>query len=297
MSSIEEEELRRRKLEEALEVKSLRLIISAYLKYTAILHSLLMWFVYSGLCLLQKDPSSGFRIERMYIDTDIWVMWGCAARDSWQFMKYSQSRECYKLVDSSSFEWMTGYPEAAEDIRRYERCFRKLPLAQGPFLALLSHLPLKFQKLRWCVSQNSYFIFEMLKAFDPPLDMSADIHISEDQVMENSSDDHLLSGERNLLPCQSGSNSGKLRSAKADELGCGEGSIGTDGPLKQETVSEEKKTESVNNNVGNCSGGIDCNGKVDAVNNGVEDVNNSLPLSSTYDCHGHNNVNSAACEE
>ncbi|KAL0331155.1 UNVERIFIED_CONTAM: hypothetical protein Sangu_1661000 [Sesamum angustifolium] len=54
MSSIEEEELRRRKLEEALEVKSLRRIISAYL----------------------------------------------------------------------------NYPEAAEeDIRRYERCFRKLPLA------------------------------------------------------------------------------------------------------------------------------------------------------------------------
>ncbi|XP_020554366.1 carnosine N-methyltransferase isoform X1 [Sesamum indicum] len=211
MSSIEEEELRRRKLEEALEVKSLRRIISAYL----------------------------------------------------------------------------NYPEAAEeDIRRYERCFRRLPLAHK---ALLSHLPLKFQKLRWSVSQNSYFIFEMLKAFDPPLDMSADIHISEDQVMENSSDNHLLSGERNLLPCQSGSNSGKLRLTNADELGCGEGSIGTDGSLKQETVSEktkEEKTESLNNNVG-CSGGINCNGEIDAVNNGCEDVNNSLPLPSTHDCHGH----------
>ncbi|XP_020554368.1 carnosine N-methyltransferase isoform X4 [Sesamum indicum] len=179
MSSIEEEELRRRKLEEALEVKSLRRIISAYL----------------------------------------------------------------------------NYPEAAEeDIRRYERCFRRLPLAHK---ALLSHLPLKFQKLRWSVSQNSYFIFEMLKAFDPPLDMSADIHISEDQVMENSSDNHLLSG-----------------------------SIGTDGSLKQETKTKEEKTESLNNNVG-CSGGINCNGEIDAVNNGCEDVNNSLPLPSTHDCHGH----------
>lgn len=36
MSSIEDEELRRRKLEEALEVKSLRRIISAYLKYTSV---------------------------------------------------------------------------------------------------------------------------------------------------------------------------------------------------------------------------------------------------------------------
>lgn len=38
-SSIEDEELRRRKLEEALEVKSLRRIISAYLKYTSFLYS------------------------------------------------------------------------------------------------------------------------------------------------------------------------------------------------------------------------------------------------------------------
>ncbi|KAI3462439.1 hypothetical protein Pfo_019102 [Paulownia fortunei] len=184
MSSIEDEELRRRKLEEALEVKSLRRIISAYL----------------------------------------------------------------------------NYPEAAEeDIRRYERCFRRLPLAHK---ALLSHLPLKFQKLRWCVSQNSYYIFEMLKAFEPPLDMSADVDISEDQAVENASDKRLLSGEMNLLPCQSSSKNGKLHFAKADELSSGEGGIGAYGSFKPETVSEEKKIESLNKDVGNCSVGSECNGKV-----------------------------------
>ncbi|KAK6152936.1 hypothetical protein DH2020_012575 [Rehmannia glutinosa] len=177
MASIEDEELRRRKLEEALEVKSLRRIISAYL----------------------------------------------------------------------------NYPEAAEeDIRRYERYFRRLPLAHK---ALLSHLPLKFQKLRWCVSQNSYFIFEMLKAFEPPLDMSVDIDISEDQTMANASDNRLLSSELNHFPCQFGSKSDKLHFAKADELSFREGGIGAHGSLKPETVSESLKT--------------------------------SLPLSSTLDCDGH----------
>lgn len=38
MSSIGDEELRRRKLEEALEVKSLRRNISAYLKYTSLIN-------------------------------------------------------------------------------------------------------------------------------------------------------------------------------------------------------------------------------------------------------------------
>lgn len=45
MSSIEDEESRRRKLEEALEVKSLRRIISAYLKYVPLLSSHILPFL------------------------------------------------------------------------------------------------------------------------------------------------------------------------------------------------------------------------------------------------------------
>nr|GLL19797.1 carnosine N-methyltransferase isoform X1 [Ipomoea trifida] len=76
-----------------------------------------------------------------------------------------------------------NYPEASEeDIKRYERSFRKLPQAHK---VILSHLPLKFQKLRWCIAQNSYFIFEMLKAFEPPLDLSQDTDICEDQHLDN----------------------------------------------------------------------------------------------------------------
>ncbi|GFQ03753.1 putative oligosaccharyltransferase complex subunit cg9662 [Phtheirospermum japonicum] len=41
----------------------------------------------------------------------------------------------------------------------------RLPDARQKIInqVLLSHLPQKLQKLRWCVSQNSYSIFEMLK--------------------------------------------------------------------------------------------------------------------------------------
>ncbi|XP_073280550.1 carnosine N-methyltransferase-like [Primulina huaijiensis] len=145
MLTAEDEELRRRKLEEALEVESLRRIISAYL----------------------------------------------------------------------------NYPEAAEeDIRRYERCFRRLPPAHK---ALLPHIPFKFQKLRWCISQNSYFIFEMLKAFEPPIDLNQNIENSEGQNMDNTSDNCALSDETKL-PSQSGLKSGNLHSWA--ELGSEKGDNG-----------------------------------------------------------------------
>ncbi|KAL2553246.1 S-adenosyl-L-methionine-dependent methyltransferase superfamily protein [Forsythia ovata] len=185
MSRMEDEEIRRRKIEEALEVKSLRRIISAYL----------------------------------------------------------------------------NYPEAAEeDFRRYETYFRRLPPSHK---ALLSHLPSKFQKLRWCVSQNSYFIFEMLKAFDPPLDMSQDIDISSEQFVENVSDNHPFSGERNPFPCQCESSSGQMSSLKADELRFEEGGNAVDGSPIAQPVYEEKKTEPlVESNTGNCSIGLAFDKKV-----------------------------------
>ncbi|XP_042011447.1 carnosine N-methyltransferase-like [Salvia splendens] len=200
MSSIEDEELRRRKLEEALEVKSLRRIISAYL----------------------------------------------------------------------------NYPEAAEeDIKRYERCFRRLPLAHK---ALLSHLPLKFQKLRWCVSQNSYFIFEMLKAFDPPIDMNVDTDIAEDHAIENAPVQQLSSTEMNPHPCQSGSNNTLLHNAKVDELRSGEDGA-SDAP-KPETISEEKKIQSLSENVGNCSVASERNGM-------VQGGDAHSYQSGTHCCDGH----------
>ncbi|KAL1541834.1 carnosine N-methyltransferase [Salvia divinorum] len=208
MSSIEDEELRRRKLEEALEVKSLRRIISAYL----------------------------------------------------------------------------NYPEAAEeDIRRYERCFRKLPLAHK---ALLSHLPLKFQKLRWCVSQNSYFIFEMLKAFDPPIDMSVDTDIAEDHAIENAPVKRLSSTEMNPHHCQSGSSSTLLHNAKVDELSSGED--GANEASKPETINEEKKIQSLSENVGNCSVASERNGMVKGGDgHNYQSVNNSPPSFSPHCCDGH----------
>lgn len=173
---MEDEEFRRRKMEEALEVKSLRRIISAYL----------------------------------------------------------------------------NYPEAAEeDIRRYERYFRRLPPSHK---ALLLHLPLKFKKLRWCISQNSCFIFEMLKAFDPPLDMSQGIDISSEQFVDNVSDNNPFSGERIPFACQCESSSGQISSLKDDELRFGGSSNAVHGSPKAEPVCEEKKTEpSVESNPGNCS--------------------------------------------
>ncbi|XP_047334360.1 carnosine N-methyltransferase-like isoform X2 [Impatiens glandulifera] len=122
IGSEEEEELRRRKLDEALEVKSLRRIISAYL----------------------------------------------------------------------------NYPEASEeDVKRYELSFQKLPLSHK---ALLSHLPQKFQQLRWCISENSVFIFQMLQAFDPPLNMSQDIDICEHEKLKTTNKHY---GEKDARSCQS----------------------------------------------------------------------------------------------
>ncbi|VFQ80714.1 unnamed protein product [Cuscuta campestris] len=78
-----------------------------------------------------------------------------------------------------------NYPEASEeDVKRNERSFKKLPQTHK---AILSHLPSKFQKLRWCIAQNSYFIFEMLKAFEPPIDLSLNTDICEDQHHQDNS--------------------------------------------------------------------------------------------------------------
>ncbi|KAL9244283.1 hypothetical protein vseg_018078 [Gypsophila vaccaria] len=81
-----------------------------------------------------------------------------------------------------------NYPDAAEDdVKRYERSFRNLPPAHK---SLLSHLPSKYRSLRRCISANTYFILNMLEAFEPPLDMSIDADICEDEHLECCSDAH-----------------------------------------------------------------------------------------------------------
>ncbi|PKA64381.1 hypothetical protein AXF42_Ash009603 [Apostasia shenzhenica] len=76
-----------------------------------------------------------------------------------------------------------NYSDAAEeDVRRYERSFRKL---SPEHKALLSHLPEKYQRLRRCISVNSFFIMCMLQAFDPPFDISQYVYPDELEDMEN----------------------------------------------------------------------------------------------------------------
>lgn len=108
-----------------------------------------------------------------------------------------------------------NYPEAAEeDVRRYERSFRKLPPEHK---ALLSHLPAKYDKLRWCVSRNSYFIFEMLKAFEPPLDLSQDIEACENVHVRSASAEHPCSAEPKHDCCVS-SSSNSIISYPEDDI-------------------------------------------------------------------------------
>ncbi|KAI4341895.1 hypothetical protein MLD38_026566 [Melastoma candidum] len=107
------------------------------------------------------------------------------------------------------------YPDAAEeDVRRCERSFRKLPPAHK---ALLSHFPRKFKKLRQCISANSYFIFAMLQAFDPPLDMSLDVeHSHQGNLLDN---DYVLC-KRSRCSVRTASTSGNVR--KCDDATCGQ---------------------------------------------------------------------------
>ncbi|KAK7393814.1 hypothetical protein VNO78_22378 [Psophocarpus tetragonolobus] len=113
-----------------------------------------------------------------------------------------------------------NYPDAAEeDVRRYERSYRKLPPAHK---ALLSHYPRKFQRLRWCISMNSHFIFGMLQAFEPPLDMSQDIDFSEDPHSESAHKDHLVSEGIKACACESAST--RITCSVSDQHCCEEGS-------------------------------------------------------------------------
>ncbi|PWA59047.1 S-adenosyl-L-methionine-dependent methyltransferases superfamily protein [Artemisia annua] len=127
--------------------------------------------------------------------------------------KYEESLEIQSLRRIISA--YINYPEAAEeDVKRYERSFRRLPVAHK---ALLAHLPLKYQKLRRCITKNSNFIFDMLQAFEPPFDMSQDDEMCEHG--DNSSCVHHHSDDRDPC-CEPVSISGRAPSAQCSEA-CG----------------------------------------------------------------------------
>ncbi|XP_065853118.1 uncharacterized protein [Euphorbia lathyris] len=127
-----------------------------------------------------------------------------------------------------------NYPDAAdEDVRRYERSFNKLSPAHK---TLLSHYPLKFQKLRRCISVNSYFIFNMLQAFDPPLDLSQDSDSFMDSHSGHAPNDHGSS--------LSGSAIGRMPGSKPGRACCGPGNVAVGGSSDGLTTNEEVQTES-----------------------------------------------------
>ncbi|KAL5581630.1 hypothetical protein UlMin_014072 [Ulmus minor] len=128
-----------------------------------------------------------------------------------------------------------NYPDAAEsDVRRYERSFKKLPPAHK---ALLSHYPSKFKDLRRCISENSYFIFGMLQAFEPPIDMSQDAEFCDKPHNEDAPNDHGFSGARDVCSCHSTSTSERNGAC------CEEGSNSAHNLPKGVTTDKEVETE------------------------------------------------------
>ncbi|CAN8315700.1 unnamed protein product [Cochlearia groenlandica] len=93
-----------------------------------------------------------------------------------------------------------NYPEASEeDLKRWERSYRKLSPAHK---ALVPRYPLKFHRLRRCISTNSYFIFNMLQAFEPPIDLSQDPDGSEDSDLDCAPNEKYILDERHGSFCQ-----------------------------------------------------------------------------------------------
>ncbi|PQQ05162.1 carnosine N-methyltransferase isoform X1 [Prunus yedoensis var. nudiflora] len=169
-----------------------------------------------------------------------------------------------------------NYPEAAEeDVRRYERSFKMLPPSHK---ALLSHYPLKFQRLRRCISVNSYFIFSMLQAFEPPLDLSQDIDVRDGPHLERVSYNHDVSGVKSVCSSQSTSTSERMHISNSDQACCGEGSSAICsspiGVTTKKEVNNEGHCDSIterhtsggeyNREMHNCDGNdaIDSNGDV-----------------------------------
>ncbi|KAL2585530.1 hypothetical protein AAZV13_13G003400 [Glycine max] len=133
-----------------------------------------------------------------------------------------------------------NYPDAAEeDVRRNERSYRKLPPSHK---ALLSQYPQKFQRLRWCISMNTHFIFSMLQ----------DADFSEDPHPESAQKDHLVSEGISACSCESAPV--RITCSVSDQHCCVEGSNHTCRSQAQMHSNEEVGIESRHqSNTGNHS--------------------------------------------
>ncbi|KAG8383913.1 hypothetical protein BUALT_Bualt04G0063500 [Buddleja alternifolia] len=335
----EVEELRRRKLEEALEVKSLRRIISAYLNYPEAseedirryercfkmlpsAHKVTLGSSNRWIGLLQAllshlpskfqklrcgpptkptkpakpgEPTHGAQVAAGRCRSLHWPTPNKACRPRTPTFKHA-IRACRMLpggVEPLTFgtyrvlegwgAWPAGLVRGGPVQRSAATRSDLGPMGGLPRLGGIS-CPL-YQR---CISQNSYFIFEMLKAFEPPLDMSQDFEISEDRCMDNVSDNRLFSGERSHCPSQSGSESGQLQFVKGDELSSGEGGDGVYKSTKVETLNEDKKFQSSNDNAGTSFMESEYCKKIEnAGTNVFQRIDDHPELSSRPCCDGH----------
>lgn len=111
-----------------------------------------------------------------------------------------------------------NYSDAAEaEVRRWERSYARLPPKHK---ALLAHLPKKYQQLRRCITANSFFVLNMLQAFEPPFDMSQDCESCEYEDIgmynENRDESQTIPAEAHQFNGLQGSLDGHAKSTQID---------------------------------------------------------------------------------
>ncbi|KAH0886637.1 hypothetical protein HID58_062733 [Brassica napus] len=125
-------------------------------------------------------------------------------RDGEEEEKIRRQKKLEEALEAKSLRRIMSaylnYPEAAEeDLKKWERSYRKLSPAHK---ALVPHYALKFQRLRRCISTNSYFIFNMLQSFEPPIDLSQDLDGYEDSNLDFAPHEKYILDERHDSSCQ-----------------------------------------------------------------------------------------------
>ncbi|CAG7907696.1 unnamed protein product [Brassica rapa] len=125
-------------------------------------------------------------------------------RDGEEEEKIRRQKKLEEALEAKSLRRIISaylnYPEAAEeDLKKWERSYRKLSPAHK---ALVPHYALKFERLKRCISTNSYFIFNMLQAFEPPIDLSQDLDGYEDSNLDCAPHEKYVLDERHDSSCQ-----------------------------------------------------------------------------------------------
>ncbi|XP_077253407.1 uncharacterized protein LOC143892571 isoform X2 [Tasmannia lanceolata] len=142
---------------------------------------------------------------------------------------------------------------------------------------------------------NSFFILNMLQAFDPPLDMSQDIDICEDENLENAPGDYTQSEtkvnlvERNCCSRQHTSTSGRTCFSETEQASFSEGSDVIRKSQKRRTGNEEARMDSFCESVmGSWSVSSEDNpGVCSASADGVKVVNDQAGLNSASTVNGN----------